>query len=78
MPVLDGLEACHAICAEETGPRLPIVAMTTLAFANDQEKCLRAGMDDYLPEPARLPELARLLVRWLPAAALQERQAAEL
>jgi CheY-like chemotaxis protein/HPt (histidine-containing phosphotransfer) domain-containing protein len=63
MPVLGGLEATKLIRDEErrTGRHLPIVAMTARAMAGDRERCLAAGMDDYIAKPIRVDELARVL-----------------
>jgi CheY-like chemotaxis protein len=59
MPVMDGLEATRAIRAKEkqTGGHLPVVAMTAHALKEDQERCLSAGMDDYVSKPIRTSEL---------------------
>ena len=68
MPEMDGFEATRLIrSAEEfTGKaRLPIVALTANAMKGDREKCLEAGMDDYLPKPFSLENLVDLLDRWL-------------
>jgi len=46
--------------------RQPIVALTADALAGDAEKCLSAGMDDYLAKPFGLTELRAVLERWLP------------
>ncbi|HEY0335167.1 MAG TPA: ATP-binding protein [Stenotrophomonas sp.] len=69
MPVLDGYEATRrwrALEAETFAPRLPIVAMTANAMAGDRERCLEAGMDDYLPKPVSREQLDACLSRWLP------------
>jgi len=69
MPVLDGYQATRrwrALEAETGAPRLPIVAMTANAMAGDRERCLEAGMDDYLPKPVSREQLEGCLARWLP------------
>jgi CheY-like chemotaxis protein len=69
MPVLDGFAASRTIRAQEPdGQRVPIVAMTALAFKSDQARCVDAGMDDYLSKPVRLHELSRVIGRWVRAS----------
>ena len=68
MPEMDGFAATAAIRAEG-GPRVPIVALTANALAGDRERCLAAGMDDYLTKPIDAGALAEKLARWLAAGA---------
>jgi CheY-like chemotaxis protein len=71
MPRLGGLEAAAAIRAREkaSGSHTPIIALTAHALKGDRERCLRAGMDDYLSKPIRGAELIEKLARWAPASA---------
>jgi HPt (histidine-containing phosphotransfer) domain-containing protein len=50
------------------GEHLPIVAVTANALQGDEQKCLEAGMNDFLPKPFKLAQLQALLTRWLPRA----------
>ena len=67
MPGMDGLEATAAIRTIErgSGARVPIVALTAHALAEDRERCLAAGMDAFLTKPLRAPQLNVLLDRYL-------------
>ena len=67
MPAMDGLEATAAIRAYEDKEDDPIriIAMTANAMVGDRERCLAAGMDDYLAKPFRPRELDVILRRWL-------------
>jgi PAS domain S-box-containing protein len=66
MPEMDGLEATAAIRERQgNGRRTPIVALTAAAMAEDRERCLAAGMDDYLAKPVQTAALHAILARWL-------------
>ena len=71
MPVMDGCTATERIRHWEVDnslPRRPIIALTANAFAEDRERCLRAGMDDYLAKPVTFATLQAVLGKWLRAA----------
>jgi CheY-like chemotaxis protein len=66
MPEMDGFEATAAIRAREqrTGGRQLVIAMTAHAMQGDRERCLQAGMDDYIAKPFSGRELSDLLARF--------------
>ncbi len=70
MPELDGFAATKIIRQKEalTGSRIPIIAMTANAMAGDREKCIAAGMDDYISKPIDQAQLRVMLKRWLSLA----------
>ncbi|MEZ4457788.1 MAG: response regulator [Gemmatimonadales bacterium] len=67
MPNVDGFEATARIRADAAIAATPVIAMTAAALASDRDRCLAAGMNDYLSKPVQLEDLAQVLARWLPA-----------
>jgi PAS domain S-box-containing protein len=67
MPVLDGFAATQEIRRlEKGGDRIPIIAMTAGAMAEDREHCLAVGMDDYVSKPVNVGAIRDALARWVP------------
>ena len=72
MPQMDGLECARQICHRWTRDKRPvIIAMTGNALMGDREKCLAAGMDDYISKPVRIADLQTTLERWGPTKMLK-------
>jgi PAS domain S-box-containing protein len=65
MPGMDGLEATRKIRSEPAIADIPIIGLTALAMSSDRERCLTAGMNDYMSKPIKLNELVSIIQRHL-------------
>jgi CheY-like chemotaxis protein len=74
MPELDGIETTKSIRnkEKETGKHIPIIAMTAHAFKEDMEKCLSAGMDDYITKPVNPSDLFRAISKQITGMEIPE------
>lgn len=70
MPEMDGYEAARTIrvLERESARHQPIVAMTANAMTGERERCLEAGMDDYIAKPIELEKLAAIVDKWIPTS----------
>ena len=70
LPEMDGFDTTRALREREalnpTMGRVPVIALTALAMLGDAERCLAAGMDDYLTKPLQLEQLRAKMQRWRP------------
>jgi len=76
MPVMDGFEATVRIRQWETAngrSRVPIAALTAGAFAEDRQRCMAVGMDDFLAKPVKFDDLSAVLDKWLGSGPCPER-----
>ncbi len=81
MPIMDGFTACTEWRQEEarTGrSRVPVVAVTAFALKGDKERCLAAGMDDYLSKPLNFSDFKTMLSHWLLGQPVSQRAEVEL
>ncbi len=78
MPIMDGHEATRQIrhLEQTTGAHVPIIAMTAHAMKGDREKCLEAGMDDYIAKPLHKQELLQAIYEQTARKPLPRRKAA--
>jgi CheY-like chemotaxis protein len=67
MPLMDGLEATRRLRSDERTAEIPIIAVTALAMPEDMQRCLDAGVNDYVTKPVDVDQLIGLIKVWLNA-----------
>lgn len=73
MPEMDGYQATiHIRANEKPGCHLPIIAMTANALQGDRQKCISAGMDDYISKPIDVVQMLTVLQKWMPPASVKK------
>lgn len=80
MPEMDGYTLARTIREEEQRlgmSRIPIIALTAIALADDAQKCRACGMDDFITKPVAIPSLGKILRYWLGKAVISQREATE-
>ena len=66
MPVMDGFEAVNTIRnSAEAWKRIPVIAITANALSGERERCMNAGMDEYLSKPVKMEDLGKMLERFI-------------
>ncbi len=76
MPNMDGYQATAELRRHEQDTRhTPVIAMTAHAMDGDRQRCLDAGMDDYITKPMRHADIADVLRRWIPNPTIATRHA---
>jgi PAS domain S-box-containing protein len=75
MPEMDGFEATRRIRQDPRFIDIPIIAMTANAMKGDREKCLEAGMNDYISKPIHIEELFSVLKKWIEPGGLEQAEA---
>lgn len=76
MPVMDGYEATNVI-RQQLGYRIPVIALTANVTEDDRQRCLNAGMDDFLSKPYSIGQLQQKISQWLPEEKNNSKNAVE-